>query len=73
MFYTLGFDGIEEKKRIDKGGEGKNSSRREFLLFEILRLWVYSIENFESLCLSPFIHIPFIAFHDLALSAYFWA
>ncbi|KAL5138499.1 hypothetical protein HKD37_10G028660 [Glycine soja] len=33
---------------MDKEREGENGSRRGFLLFEILKLWVYLIENSES-------------------------
>ena len=36
--YTLGVDGDGSRRGMDKGGEGKNDSRRGFPLFEMLRL-----------------------------------
>ena len=60
--------GIEEENGWIMKKKGRMAKEREFTLLEMLRLWVYSIENFIimlrndaldlSHCLSPF--APFI-------------
>jgi len=49
-FTLYGLMGIEEEERWIKEEKGIMDIERRFPLFEILKLWMYSLESFESRC-----------------------